>query len=149
MTHEKHGAWFALPNCPVTKCLSGYVHYHNPSANRLPFFKLFLGTVLSVVLMRLNTLEVLRPTCGPPPTFNALVTQSWICLCKGRHQASRHSLVMIMNGAREGSHTDPAASQMYQFTQPVFESAIWQLPNQCSSCKQQTDPNKSQSNPQR
>ena len=29
---------------------------------------------------------------------------------------------MVMNGTREGSHTDPAASQVNQFTQPVFEA---------------------------
>lgn len=33
-----------------------------------------------------------------------------------------HSLVMVMNGTREGSHTDPAASQVDQFAQPVFEA---------------------------
>jgi len=56
--------------------------------------------------------------------------------------------VMIMNGAGEGSHTDPTARQVDQFTQPVFEAAIWQLSNQCSSYNQQTDPNESQGDPQ-
>jgi hypothetical protein len=27
-----------------------------------------------------------------------------------------------MNGAREGSHTDAAASQVHHFTQPVFDA---------------------------
>lgn len=45
-----------------------------------------------------------------------------IYLEKGRREASRHSLVVIMNGTREGSHTDPAASQVDQFTQPVSEA---------------------------
>lgn len=36
--------------------------------------------------------------------------------------AGGHSLVVIMNGAGEGSHTDAAAGQVDQFTQPVFEA---------------------------
>lgn len=58
-------------------------------------------------------------------------------------------LVVIMNGTREGSHTDPAASQVDQFTQPVSEAAIWQLPNQRSSNNQQTGPNESQGYPEK
>lgn len=57
-------------------------------------------------------------------------------------------LVMIMNGAREGPDTDPAAGQVDQLTQAVLDAAVWKLSHQCSSYNQQTDPNESQSNPQ-
>lgn len=52
--------------------------------------------------------------------------------------------VMIVNGSREGTNTDAAASQVDHFTQEVFESVSGQLSNQGGSYNKQTDPNDSQ-----
>ena len=41
---------------------------------------------------------------------------------ESRYESDTHSPVMIVNGSREGTNTDAAASQVDQFTQQVFES---------------------------
>lgn len=51
-----------------------------------------------------------------------LSTQGWIYQDKSGQEGSTHSLVMIVNGTRQGSHTDATAGQVHQFTQPVFEA---------------------------
>lgn len=71
----------------------------------------------------MNALEVLLPHLLPPTHLQGSPVNHMLDLPRERQaQASRHSLVMIMNGTGEGSHTDPAASQVDQFTQPAFEA---------------------------
>ena len=83
--------------------------------------EVFRCIVMSVTLytVEMNTPEVLfLPLFSPTHSWQSHARLTW----GSRHESGTHSPVMIVNGSREGTNTDAAASQVDHFTQEVFES---------------------------